>query len=85
MPVMNTNAGSARHGESVPALVHQAMDAVDMALAGLPRTQLSPAARDELALDVAALMGRLEWLLSLVRREGSAAMAPAAPRVRDPS
>jgi hypothetical protein len=51
--------------------LHRAGDAVAMAAAALPRTQLSPDAREEYALEVAALMGRLELLLSTLRRRDS--------------
>jgi hypothetical protein len=48
--------------------LHRARDAVAMAAAALPRSQLSPEARQEYALEVAALMGRLELLLSTLWR-----------------
>jgi hypothetical protein len=51
---------------ATPAWVHlhRARDAVAMAAAALRGTQLSPQASEEYALEVAALMGRLELLLS---------------------
>ena len=48
--------------------LHRASDAVTMATAAVRRTERSPAAREELTLAVAALMGRLELLLSTLRR-----------------
>ncbi len=65
---MNTSAKPAAGGAPAWVYLHRASDAVAMATAAVRRTELSPAAREELALEVAALMGRLELLLSTLRR-----------------
>ena len=51
-----------------------------MAAAGLFRMQLSPEAREELALEVAARMGRLELLLSMLRRPDNQDSRPLPSR-----
>jgi hypothetical protein len=48
--------------------VCRAMDAVRTLSAGLPGMQLSPEAREELALQLAELMGRLDRLLSMLHK-----------------
>jgi hypothetical protein len=65
---MNTSPKPAACGAPMWVYLHRARDAVAMATAAAPRTELSPATREELALEVAALMGRLELLLSTLRR-----------------
>lgn len=51
--------------------LHRASDAVSMATAELPRMQLSPQARQEFVLEVAALIGKVELLLSMLWRQDS--------------
>jgi hypothetical protein len=46
----------------------RAMDALETLSAGLPQTHLSKEAREEIALQVAELMGRLERLLSMLHQ-----------------
>ena len=65
---MNTSAKPASSGPPAWLYVHRAKDAAAMATAAVCHAELSPAAREELALEVAALMGRLELLLSTLRR-----------------
>jgi hypothetical protein len=56
--------------------LHRAADAVDTVIAELSGEPLNPEAREELALSAAALMGRLEVLLSTLRQNGSPGPAP---------
>jgi hypothetical protein len=73
---MKTSAKPAAGAAPAWVYVHRASDAVDMANAAVRRTDLSPAAREELALEVAAMMGKLELLLStLQRRDGRDSIA----------
>jgi hypothetical protein len=71
---------SAKHASSMAAWPYlcRAMDAVNMATVQFSRTQLSPEARQESASQVAALMGKAELLLSVVR-EGDRS-GPQRPR-----
>jgi hypothetical protein len=65
---MNTSAKPASSGAPAWLYVHRAKDAAAMATAAVCHAELSLAAREELALEVAALMGRPELLLSTLRR-----------------
>ena len=49
--------------------LQRAREAVNMAAAELPRTQLGPQARQQYALELAELMGEVELLLSTLRRQ----------------
>ena len=64
---------------ATPAWLHlqRAREAVNMAAAELPRTQLGPQATQQYALELADLMGKVELLLSTLRRQAS-----NDPRVR---
>jgi WhiB family transcriptional regulator, redox-sensing transcriptional regulator len=73
MPVMDTHPDSRCRTAPARLLLHHAGDELDAALAGIAGTRLSPQARDKIALEAAALMGRLEGLLSLLRWTGNQA------------
>jgi hypothetical protein len=66
---------------AAPAWVYlrRARDAVAMAAAALPRTQLSAEAREEYTLEVATLMGRLDLLLVTLRQRRTRIRSVAAP------
>jgi hypothetical protein len=68
---MNTQVN--RTPLATPAWLHlqHAREAVNMAAAELPRTQLGPQARQQYALELAELMGKVELLLSTLRRQAS--------------
>jgi hypothetical protein len=65
---------------TAPAWLHlqRAREAVNMAAAELPRARLGPQARQQYALELAELMGKVELLLSTLRRQ-----ARDDPRVPD--
>jgi len=65
---MKTSAKPAPGAMPAWVYLHRASDAVAMANTAVRQTELSPAAREDLALEVAAMMGRLELLLSTLRR-----------------
>ena len=74
---MNTQVN--RTSLAAPAWLHlqRAREAVKMAAAKLPETQLDPQARQQYTLELAELMGQVESLLSTLRRQAS-----DDPRVR---
>ena len=74
---MNTQVN--RMPLAAPAWLHlqRAREAVNRAAAELSRTQLDPQARLQYTLELAALMGKIELLLSTLWRQGS-----DDPRVR---
>jgi len=74
---MNTQVNRTPLAISAWLHVQRAREAVNMAAAELPRTQLSPQARQQYALELAELMGKVELLLSMLRRQAS-----NDPRVR---
>jgi hypothetical protein len=65
---MSINVERAVGAPSSRLYVCRAMDAVRTLSAGLPGMQLSPEAREELALQLAELMGRLDGLLSMLHK-----------------
>jgi hypothetical protein len=68
---MNTQVN--RMPPAAPAWLYlqRAKEAVNRAAAELPRTQLDPQATQQYALELAALMGKVELLLSTLRRQAS--------------
>jgi len=74
---MNTQVN--RMPPAAPAWLYlqRAREAVNKAAAELPRTQFDPQARRQYALELAALMGKVELLLSTLRHQAS-----DDPRVR---
>jgi hypothetical protein len=74
---MNTQVNRTPLAVSAWLHLQRAREAVNMAAAELPRTQLSPQARQQYALELAELMGKVELLLSMLRRQAS-----NDPRVR---
>jgi hypothetical protein len=74
---MNTQVNRTPLAISAWLHLQRAREAVNMAAAELPRTQLSPQARQQYALELAELMGKVELLLSMLRRQAS-----NDPRVR---
>jgi hypothetical protein len=66
--------------------LQRAREAVNMAAAELPRTQLGPRARQQYALELAELMGEVELLLSTLRRQASHDQRPPShPNVVRPA
>ena len=61
--------------------LQRAREAVNRAAAELPRAQFDPQARQQYALELAALMGKVELLLSTLRRQGTD--DPRAPSDND--
>jgi hypothetical protein len=51
--------------------LQRAREAVNKAAAELPRTQFDPQARRQYALELAALMGKVELLLNTLQRQAS--------------
>jgi hypothetical protein len=68
---MNTQVNRTPLAISAWLHLQRAREAVNMAAAELPRTQLSPQARQQYALELAELMGKVELLLSMLRRQAS--------------
>jgi hypothetical protein len=68
---MNTQVN--RMPLAAPAWLYlqRAREAVNRAAAELPRTQFDPQARRQYALELAALMGEVELLLSTLQRQAS--------------
>jgi hypothetical protein len=68
---MNTQVN--RMPPAAPAWLYlqRAREAVNRAAAELPRTQFDPQARRQYALELAALMGKVELLLSTLRHQAS--------------
>lgn len=68
---MNTQVN--RMPVTAPAWLHlqRAREAVNMAAAELSRAELGPQARQQYALELAELMGKVELLLSTLRRQAS--------------
>jgi|HubBroStandDraft_4_1064222.scaffolds.fasta_scaffold123370_2 hypothetical protein len=69
--MMNTQVNRTPLATAAWLHLQRAREAVNMAAAELPRTQLGPQARQQYALELAELMGKVELLLSMLRRQDS--------------
>jgi hypothetical protein len=75
--VTNTHADRGWGGAPAALLLRRARDEMDTALAHIAGAPLSPQVRDQMVQETAALVLRLERLLSLLSREGYPMARPA--------